>query len=493
MKIKLKSHFTAILLGIILLCGLFFRVYDLNNTVTWYGDSSRDVLVAKHLIEGEIVFVRPDASGGRRQILNSPLYFILISIFWFITHSPLLISYIFALFGVLSIVLAFLLGKEIKNNETGIYAASFISFSNLFIAQSRAIWQTHLITFFLLLALLFVVRLYKRKSIQDAFIALTLAFFTLHLHLAFLPIFLVLLFLIIRGFTKCAHKGNFVKILFFTYTLGLSVLWYFATKPQYQSDNFFVTELVHFSPRNYFWALAQMGLTFETTLFPYSNIFLVSVLLGIAVSGILLLQRKNKDDSNVNLLASLLSSFFLVPLYSARTIPFHYLQAYFVLLIVMMATLIANVKVKFLKISLFLIVVICLGQGSISFLQKKQSNELQIYNEVSAAIYKDAQLSGNTKIRVEQYQNECNCSDWNTSQLYYSIEKFSGEKLVELSQYKNSFSPIYETGPVYVVCEVDYRDECLSHSSLATQEVTLVKNFQFSAAYTFDIFKGKTN
>src|SRR3990172_43604 len=81
--------------NILVLCiisvGIILRLASLRNYI-WFQqgyDESRDMLVAKHIVEyGEWLWRGPYAAGGQNILLNSPVYYYLLAIFWFIARSP---------------------------------------------------------------------------------------------------------------------------------------------------------------------------------------------------------------------------------------------------------------------------------------------------------------------------------------------------------------------------------------------------------------------
>ena len=60
----LRKYKSSLLLSFILILASFLRLYRVSDYMTFLGDEGRDVLVALHLLQGDIPFLGPRASAG---------------------------------------------------------------------------------------------------------------------------------------------------------------------------------------------------------------------------------------------------------------------------------------------------------------------------------------------------------------------------------------------------------------------------------------------
>ena len=118
-----------------------------------------------------------------------------------------------ALFGTLSVPVIYLLGKELFNKETGIYAATFAAFNIFLIQFSQEVRPYSLLLFLSLLSLFFYIKTLKTSNGLSlvSFILTTTALLYTHYY-GFLIIAIELLFL---GIHLSATKTNAARLLVF--------------------------------------------------------------------------------------------------------------------------------------------------------------------------------------------------------------------------------------------------------------------------------------
>src|SRR3989338_5083451 len=86
-------------LAAILLLASFLRLYRLSDYMTFLGDEGRDVLVVKHLLEGDLVGLGPTASVG--GFFTGPIYYYFMAPFlWLFKLDPVGPAVMVALFGI---------------------------------------------------------------------------------------------------------------------------------------------------------------------------------------------------------------------------------------------------------------------------------------------------------------------------------------------------------------------------------------------------------
>ncbi len=121
-----KRHRIALLLGAVLLVGLFLRFYDLGAESIWLDEAS-SINESRLTVQGIA-----DASN------QPPLYFLFLRgwIFLFGT-SEIAIRSLSAIFGVLAVWLVFLSGKALYNPRVGLIGAFLASFAYIPIVYSQ--------------------------------------------------------------------------------------------------------------------------------------------------------------------------------------------------------------------------------------------------------------------------------------------------------------------------------------------------------------------
>jgi 4-amino-4-deoxy-L-arabinose transferase-like glycosyltransferase len=132
---KLKREY--ILLGIILLLGLFVRVYRIDKILGFYFDQGRDAQVIWDLFhKGKFFLIGP--TTGIEGIFRGPWYYWLIAPFYFLGNgNPVWPSVFLSLTTIVSAFLAYKIGEEISGKTAGIMAAVITSFSYYLVYASR--------------------------------------------------------------------------------------------------------------------------------------------------------------------------------------------------------------------------------------------------------------------------------------------------------------------------------------------------------------------
>src|SRR3970282_1530713 len=102
----------AMLLGLILILGAFFRLYRISEYMTFLGDEGRDAIVVRRLlVHFDPILVGPGTSIGNMYL--GPLYYYLIAPFLFLANfSPAWPSVMVALIGVATLYLVWLVARE---------------------------------------------------------------------------------------------------------------------------------------------------------------------------------------------------------------------------------------------------------------------------------------------------------------------------------------------------------------------------------------------
>ncbi len=137
-KLEVVSHpFLYFLLTLILLSSSFVRLYRLDSVLGFYFDQGRDAQVVWDFVnEGKFFLIGP--TTGIAGIFRGPFYYYLISPAYFIGQGdPLFPSVFLGLMSIASLLILYVLAKEISGRFTGLIAVFFAGLSYYMVYASR--------------------------------------------------------------------------------------------------------------------------------------------------------------------------------------------------------------------------------------------------------------------------------------------------------------------------------------------------------------------
>jgi mannosyltransferase len=148
----------SITLLVIVLTGLFLRVYDLGVESLWY-DETYSVFMSKMSLSG-ILQAIPGADP------SPPLYLFILH-YWMALFgaSEVAVRSLSVLFGVLAIPVIYVLGRRLFNEEAGLLAALILAFSTFNIQYSQEARMYSLMVLLALLSMYFFIRFVQRNTV----------------------------------------------------------------------------------------------------------------------------------------------------------------------------------------------------------------------------------------------------------------------------------------------------------------------------------------
>ncbi len=336
---KLKSWIKEnkiefVLLLVILLVGAFLRFYQIRDQATFLGDEGRDAIVVKRMIvDHKFTLLGPTVSFGNLYL--GPIYYYMMIIpLWLSRLDPVGPAMMVASFGVLSIFLVYLLGREFFDKVSGLSAAALYAVSHLIIVHTRSSWNPNPVPFFALLTIYALWRLVKYKDekwITLVGTSLGIIFQLHYIAFAFIgSIFLIFLILKIR----LSRKWYLLGVLSFLALISPQVL--FEIRHNFVNFkamiDFFLKRGQHAASAGVgFDKLAPFSLyqRLFTKLLATGKIWLGAILLLFATSNAAICAFKKKKFKSENLGLSILGLWMLlgvltIPLYQG-TIYDHYL------------------------------------------------------------------------------------------------------------------------------------------------------------------------
>ena len=147
-----------IFLGTALVFGIMLRSVDLLSGNYLFGfDQGRDYLAVKKIVvDHKPTLIGSEIGAGAagfRGIFQGPFHYYFLSIPFLLSGgNPYGGIILMFLYGILTIILGYLLGKELFGKLGGLLVAALISLSPPFISQSRFVWNSHGAPVFILLA-----------------------------------------------------------------------------------------------------------------------------------------------------------------------------------------------------------------------------------------------------------------------------------------------------------------------------------------------------
>lgn len=167
----LKKHFLIIS---ILICAGLVRLYRIGDYMTFLGDEGRDMLVVKHILEGDPTFLGPRASAG--DFFLGPIYYYFITPFlWLFNYDPVGPAVMVALFGIATVYLVYWIGKKFFNEKAGLFAAFLYALAPVVVRYSSSSWNPNVVPFFMLVLFIGLYFALKNKSIKlFGFVGITL-------------------------------------------------------------------------------------------------------------------------------------------------------------------------------------------------------------------------------------------------------------------------------------------------------------------------------
>lgn len=406
-KIKNWPHLNLLILFLIMAIGSFLRLYRLEEFMWWHGDSGRDVLVAKHIIEHqETGFILPALGAEISFLKNSPLYYYFLALFWFIARSPVGITFLFSTLGILSIFCLYLAASTLFNKNVGLTAAALIAFSYQMSRYARGIFQPFLLPFFICVTFLLLIVSLKRKSFISLLLSIFFFFISIQIHystLLILPVFVVWSIYSLLMIDSGKNIKRLFSLLFIESYLILSALWlslaYHPPPQQAFFDQIFPLEAMfqNFDLNGFLQRSTEnLILVFNYVAQDSFQIYWLSIGLAIFTFGGLILFsiidlfRKDNPASSL-LLLSLLSMIWLSGLYENQVFDYYFTPLYPIIFI-SWAFLIERMffKNQLVKNMALLILIFGVFRGNERFIKGDSPNEYGRVENVIKIIYEDS-------------------------------------------------------------------------------------------------------
>ena len=203
---------------IIIICiGIFLRIFQLGKLCFWC-DEFLAIFCGWQPLKDMINYITyKDA--------HPPLFYALVHFLLKYGNSEFYLRLLPSFFGIITIPLAYFVGKEFKDEKTGIIFSIFISLNPALILWSRILKSYSLFTFFLLLSLFFFLKILKTDKKQYYIFLFFSDIILLYLHnFAFI-------WILIEVFTLLFNKIFNKKFLFYYIFIFIFYLPWFLKIP----------------------------------------------------------------------------------------------------------------------------------------------------------------------------------------------------------------------------------------------------------------------
>lgn len=213
-------------LGLILFLAAAIRLYNIGGLNHFTYDQARDAIYIKRIIvdhKFRLIGTQSSIPG----VYTPPLYYYMMTPFLLVFKlNPAGLDYATAIFGILSVmVFHFLLSLLIKSRYLRLAITSLYAFQPAIVAQSRYAWNPNTTPFFIILALISLIKIVRKETGIGYYLVL---FFSLSmaisLHYSGL-IFALTAFIFLAARLKNLNKKNlFFGVVVFFFLTGLPIL-----------------------------------------------------------------------------------------------------------------------------------------------------------------------------------------------------------------------------------------------------------------------------
>ncbi|OGM60091.1 hypothetical protein A3A75_01660 [Candidatus Woesebacteria bacterium RIFCSPLOWO2_01_FULL_39_10] len=158
-----KNRLEALFIAIILLVGAFFRLYRIDEYMTFLGDEGRDVLIVRRLLVNfDPILVGPGTSIGNMYL--GPLYYYMMAPALLLANfSPAGPAVMIALLGVLTIFFVWTISREWFGKIAALLASLLYATAPVVITYSRSSWNPNIMPFFSLLCIYAIWKVWRRS------------------------------------------------------------------------------------------------------------------------------------------------------------------------------------------------------------------------------------------------------------------------------------------------------------------------------------------
>lgn len=175
-----KPQWAALI--ILIIAGLFVRLYKINAFVTFLGDQGRDAIIMRRILTLEhLPAVGAPSSVG--QVYLGPFYYYFIAPWLGITgFDPIGPAIGVALISGLGVAAVYYIVQDLFDRRTALLSAVFMTFSAVMVDLSRFSWNPNLLPLFSIIAIYSVIKSVRSGKLYWFVVAGAFISFSIQLH-----------------------------------------------------------------------------------------------------------------------------------------------------------------------------------------------------------------------------------------------------------------------------------------------------------------------
>jgi len=212
-----KYRYTLIFL-FILLIGMYLRFYKIEYIQGFGWDQGRDAWLVRDIINGKIVLNGPRTGIGHFHL--GPLWYYLLVPFYLLTNlDPVGAIYLNVIANIFNFIAIFYVSKKIYGNKAALFITFLYATNNYLIQINRTAWNVSPVPGVAALIFYGIFKvIYEEKYKWIPIIAcLTGLFLHLHFSVVFLPLIIILSFVLVKDKKKAFVWGIASLPLFFVW------------------------------------------------------------------------------------------------------------------------------------------------------------------------------------------------------------------------------------------------------------------------------------
>ncbi len=208
MKLKkllnfIKKNKYYLIFILIVIVGMYLRFYKIDTYRTFGWDQARDAWKVRDIIKGQIVLIGPRTGVGQFHL--GPFWYYLLAPFYYLTGmDPKAANYLNMLVNLFNFAVIFVITKKIYDKNIALFV-SFIYATNRYLIEiNRVPWNVSLVPGAALLIFYSIYKIVYEKKYKWilALSFLVGLFFHLHFSVVFLPLIIILSFVLVKNKKK---------------------------------------------------------------------------------------------------------------------------------------------------------------------------------------------------------------------------------------------------------------------------------------------------
>lgn len=398
----MKYRYIIIFL-IVLVAGIFLRLYKFQEFVMFLGDQGRDAIIMKRIVTLEhFPAIGPTTSIG--GVFSGPFFYYLMAPFLLLFRfDPAGLAFGSVLLSVIGLLASYFISKKQEGPLFALIFASLILFSAVQVEFSRFSWNPNLLPIFSFISLFFLYRMLTGKKALPAILFGMFVSFSIQLHYLGGLIFLTAFVILAHAFLSMENKKLLIKktvlsaLSFLFFSLPLLI---FDLKHGFLNSRNFIKVLTnpavvaHSSSFNRF--LETITAFFShVTMLPVSQYMALFIFLGLTVYFIknrffkknIFLQMHFLNVFLFLISFSFLNSFRHAHYYGLIYYSFYFIVAYFIYSFIKKSAFRIHVLALLLFLYLFL------NAPHYTFLYKEGNNQIEKAKTAAESIVQSNPLS----------------------------------------------------------------------------------------------------